>query len=243
MAGKKFYTQIDMKAPATEETHLVPLGQMIEYVAGKVKNPVRVVLSTNFAGTYDGTGKTLTQATPAEIVVDGVTLAIGDRVLLTGQTDKTQNGIYTVTTLGVTAGAAGVITRAADWDETSDIVQHVKVPVAEGAANADSTYVLTTDPPYALDSGNIEFARDSGDLSKVVQLEFDIVGDASTVNFTFSHNLNTRDVTAELYDVTSGETVEALVTRASVNDISVTFGAAPAVGEDYRLLLRAWRNA
>jgi hypothetical protein len=241
MSGKKFFTQIDMKAQPTEEGHVVRLGDMIQYVTGKIKNPVRVVLSANFAGTY--ASKALTQTTPAEIVIDGITLALDDRVLLIGQTDKTQNGIYTVTTLGVTSGAAGVLTRAADWDESSDIVHGVKVPVAEGASHADTTYVLATEPPYTLDSTNIEFARDSGNLSKVVQTEFDVTGDDATTEFTFSHNLATKDIIAELYDAASGETVEALVTRTSVNDVKVTFGTAPAAGENYRLVLHTWQSA
>jgi hypothetical protein len=240
MTGKSFYTQINMKVAPSEENHVVRLGDMIGYVSGKIKNPVRVVLSSNFAGTYSA--KTLTQTTPSEIVIDGVTLAIDDRLLLIGQTDKTQNGIYVVTTLGVTSGDAGVLTRATDWDDTADIAHGVKIPVAEGAANADSTYVLTTEPPYALDTTNIEFARDSGSLAKVVQLEFDVAGDDVTTEFTFNHNLNTKDILTELYEVSSGETVEALVTRTSINDVKVTFGEAPGSGEDYRLIVHAWQN-
>jgi hypothetical protein len=240
MAGKKFLTQIDMKVQPSEEGHLIRLVDMIEYVSGKIKNPVRVVLATNFAGTY--ANKALTQTTPAEIVIDGVTLAAGDRVLLIGQTDKTQNGIYTVTTLGVTAGAAGVLTRATDWDDTADIVHGVKIPVTEGVANADSTFVLTTEPPFTLDSVNLEFARDSGSLAKVVQKEFDITGNNTAIEFAFNHNLGTKDFIAELYDTTSGETVEAQVTRTSVNDLKVIFGEAPTASESYRLVLHAWQN-
>jgi hypothetical protein len=241
MSGKKFLTQINMREKPTEEGHVIRLVDMIEYVTGKIKNPVRVVLASNFAGTY--ASKTLTQTTPVEIEIDGVTLAIGDRVLLIGQTDKTQNGIYTVTTLGVTSGAAGVLTRAADWDESSDIVHGVKVPVAEGTSHADTTYVLTSEPPYTLDSTNIEFARDSGNLSKVIQVEFDIAGDGIETEFNCNHNLGTKDVTVELYDVTTGETVETLITRTSVNDVKVTFGVAPEIGEDYRLVLHTWQDA
>jgi hypothetical protein len=198
------------------------------------------VLSANFVGTY--ANKVLTQTTPAEIVIDGVTLALADRVLLIGQTDKTQNGIYTVTTLGVTSGAAGVLTRALDWDDSADVVQGVKIPVAEGTANADTTYVLTTEPPYTLGSTNLEFAKDSGSLARVVQLEHDITGNGTNTEFTFSHDLGTKDLITELYDTASGETVEAQITRASANDVKVTFGAAPLSSETYRLIIHAWQT-
>ena len=36
--------------------------------------------------------------------IDGVTVAVDDRVLLTAQSDKSQNGIYTVTSVGDSTG-------------------------------------------------------------------------------------------------------------------------------------------
>ena len=239
MSGIKTYTQFDMRVPPTEEHHLVRLDDMLRYVAGKIKNPVRAALNTNFAATYDGTGKTLTQSVPAAVVIDGVTLVVGERVLFAGQTDKTQNGIYVMTTAGVTSSVAAVFTRAADFDEASDIISNVKIPVSEGTANHDSTCVLTTDTlPIVLDSTNLDFARDSGSLTHVEQLTFTLVGDNATEAFTFSHNLNTLNVTHELYDA-NGETVVAQFQRTSVNDVKVTLGEALAVGDDLTLVVRA----
>jgi hypothetical protein len=239
MSGIKTYTQFDMRVAPTEENHLVRLDDMIHYVAGKIKNPVRAVLNSNFAATYEGTGKTLTQSTPAEVVIDGVTLVVGDRALIAGQTDKTQNGVYVMTTAGVTAGAAAVFTRAADFDENPDIIESVKIPVSEGVANHDSTWVLTTDTlPIVLDSTNLEFARDSGSLARVEELAFTLVGDNATSAFTFSHNLNTLNITHEIYD-SNGETVVAQFQRTSVNDVKVTLGEALATGDDLTLVVRA----
>src|SRR3954447_7874218 len=47
-------------------------------------------------------------------VVDGVTLATGDRILIKNQTTQTENGIYTV-------NASGAPTRATDADATSEL--------------------------------------------------------------------------------------------------------------------------
>jgi len=242
MSGIKTYTQFDLNAAPTEEHHVVRLDDMIRYVSGKIKNPVRAVLNTNFDAAYNGTAKTLTQTTPDVLTVDGVTLAAGDRVLIAGQTDKTQNGIYVLTTLGAAGTTAAVLTRAADFDDSPDIISNVKIPVSEGTANHDSTWGLTTDTiPIVLDSTNLEFARDSGMLARVVELTFTLAGDDATSVFTFSHNLDTKHVTHELYNL-AGETVNAQFQRLSVNDAKVILGSPLETGDDLTLIIRAQVN-
>jgi hypothetical protein len=240
MADSRLLRQFELVTPPTAPGHLARLKDVIDYVARKVKNPVRVVETANIVGTYESTDKTITQTTAAEFVIDGITLALGDRVLVAGQTDKTQNGIYVVTTLGVTSGAAGVLTRSEDFDENADIVSNVRVPVSEGDDNKDSTWVLTTDGTITLDSSNLVFAKDSaGAFAHIVQQVFTLVGDDSTSEFTFSHNWDTLDVTHELYD-SDGVTVFAQFTRTSVNDVKVTLGQPLATGDDLKLVVRGW---
>jgi hypothetical protein len=63
--------------------------------------------------------------------IDGVTLASGDanlRVLVKGQADSTQNGLYDV--------ASGNWTRTTDWDGNTDFVQGSRIFVYAGAAGA-----------------------------------------------------------------------------------------------------------
>lgn len=64
-----------------------------------------------------------------------------------------------------------------------------------------------------------------------------ITGDATTVSFALTHNLGTRDVIVQLYDLTSYETVFADVERTSTSQVTVSFNAAPAVGQNYRALI------
>jgi hypothetical protein len=242
MSGIRHFTQIDMRVPATEETHLVRLDEMVRYVAGKIKNPVRALLGSNFDSAYDSTGKTLTQTTAAALAIDGVTLAAGDRILLVGQTDKTQNGIYTVTTLGVDATTEAVLTRAADFDESSDIVSQVKIPVSEGASSGDTTWVLATDTsPIVLDSTNLEFVKDSGGaFAKIVEATTTLVGDDATDVFTYNHNWDTRYVTCEAYDAATYDTVVLDFQRTTVNQVKFTFGEPLETGTDIIVILRAW---
>ena len=56
-------------------------------------------------------------------------------------------------------------------------------------------------------------------------------GDGVAVTYTITHSLNTNALTAEVYEVATGQTVYADVTRISVNAIRIDgFTTAPAVG-------------
>lgn len=83
-----------------------------------VHQAVRVEAPSNLNATYNngtaGVGATLTNAgTQAALVLDGVTLAVNDRVLVYKQTTQTQNGVYTVTNVG-SGSTNWVLTRATD---------------------------------------------------------------------------------------------------------------------------------
>ncbi|MFM7183928.1 MAG: beta strand repeat-containing protein [Planctomycetota bacterium] len=71
------------------------------------------------------------------LTVDGVSLAVGDRVLVMNQTNPRQNGLYVV--------ATGGWTRAADADTAAELVAGSYVFVAEGATGGRRGFVLTDD--------------------------------------------------------------------------------------------------
>lgn len=128
-----------------------------------VKDPVRAASLSNITATYAagtaGVGATLT-GTGDLPAVDGVTLAVGDRVLVAGQTTATENGIYVVTT----ASGNFVLTRATDFDNSvaGEIVGGAFCFVQEGTTYADSGFVCTTDGPVTIGTTNITFAQFSG---------------------------------------------------------------------------------
>lgn len=82
--------------------------------------------------------------------VDGVALADGDRVLVKNQADQSTNGIYVATT--------GIWTRAQDADSNDKWTQGLQVMVAQGTANANASFVLTTTNPITLDASALVFA-------------------------------------------------------------------------------------
>lgn len=87
------------------------------------KNPAIVVATTN-------------QALTGLPTVDGITLTTGQRILLTGQTTATQNGIYAV--------AAGAWARTTDMATGSGAASDA-IFIEEGTVNADTAWVCTND--------------------------------------------------------------------------------------------------
>ena len=112
---------------------------MISFDAITWKEPARASSTAN-----------VTIAAPGA-AIDGVTLVSGDRVLLKDQTDQTENGIY------IFNGAASPMTRSLDFDEDSEVVGGVVVAVEEGTANADKTFIVTSDNPLTVGSSNVVF--------------------------------------------------------------------------------------
>jgi len=89
-----------------------------------VHEPVLVATTGNLTATYSngtaGVGATLTNSgTQVALSVDGVSMAVNDRVLVWQQTTGTQNGVYVVTTVG--SGATNwVLTRSADANTSTE---------------------------------------------------------------------------------------------------------------------------
>jgi hypothetical protein len=131
-------------------------------------DPVRAEHPTNLAATYNngsaGVGATLTNSgTNAAIVLDGVSLDLNDRVLVANQTNQTQNGVYSVTTVG-SGSAAWVLTRTTDTDSysPSDPDSFGKGDaffIKEGTSNAGHLDVLTTAGAITFGTTNIHFAE------------------------------------------------------------------------------------
>lgn len=79
-----------------------------------------------------GVGATLTAASNGALTIDGYTVLLNDRVLVKNQASTFQNGIYTETTLG-TAGVPYVLTRATDYNATTNINYTGTIPVLQGS--------------------------------------------------------------------------------------------------------------
>ena len=250
-------------------------------------------------------------------VVDGVTLATGNRVLVKNQDTASENGIYVVQ-------ASGAAVRATDADTSAEVTAGMFTFVSEGTINADSGWVLSTNDTITLGTTALTFVQFSGagqitagaGLTKSgntldvvgttdrITINADSVDIASTyvgqstittlgtittgvwngtdiavadggtnsstasgartnlagditggttntpalarvasqtvtggaTSFDIDHNFNTRDITVQVYDITSYDTVFTDIVRSTANKVIVTFSVAPGASS-YRVVV------
>jgi hypothetical protein len=211
------------------------------------KSSVRVATTAN---------GTLATAFANGQVVDGVTLATNDRLLLKNQTTQTENGIVIVQ-------ASGAPVRATDANTGAEL-QQAAVFVREGTANADSAWVCSVDTAITIGSTNITFVQfstsggvqaattsvagitryatlaeaEDGSVSTaaltpasvanfgVVQ-EFTI-GDGSATSIAVTHNRGSKAVITQVRQASNDEVVECEIVNTSTSVVTLTFGTAPA---------------
>lgn len=66
-----------------------------------------------------------------------------------------------------------------------------------------------------------------------------ITGDGVNNSFLITHDLGTRDVVINVYDLLTGEDVIVDTTRTSISSITVTFAQAPEQGQGYKVVVIA----
>lgn len=150
------------------------IGADIKTVSNKVRT-VRVVSTTNTAlsGSGGGFGR-----------IDDVLIGSGDRILLVGQTNQTQNGVYMYSVNGLTGGWS--FDRAPDFDQSSEISSGQVVNVLEGTQHAGAQYIVNVDNP-TIGTTPITFvatnASSAGTAVTVTQEGWHVVGAAGEPAF------------------------------------------------------------
>ena len=154
-------------------------------------DPVRVESPIALTVTYNngtaGVGATLTNAgTQAALVIDGITMATSDRVLIYTQVDQTQNGVYTVTDIG-SGSTNWVLTRASDADtynpsDPDSMGQGDAFYVQEGLTGAGESYVLTTQGTITFGTTNITYSQFAATPALTGGTNIDVTG--QTISLT-----------------------------------------------------------
>ena len=109
-------------------------------------------------------------------VIDGVTVATGDRVLLKDQTDASENGVYIV-------AASGAASRATDFDEPQEVTSGVFFFVEEGNSGDNRGFVLTSDGgQQSVGTDDLNFVQFSGAGQITAGDGLDKTGDTLSVN-------------------------------------------------------------
>ena len=189
------------------------------------KQSTRVVTATNI---------TLTGGAPNS--VDGVNLSLNDRILVTGQTTGSQNGLYLVTTLG--SGSNGTWARTSDGNENGEIEAGMIVMVTEGTIYADTQWKLITDDPIVINTTALTFTQNysansisAGTSNVVVNSNANVtVSSAGTANvLTISSTGTVTSGTASITgNVTGGNILTAGI--ASVTGTITTAAGTNSTG-------------
>ena len=142
--------------------------QYVDTVVTQINYHESVVAATtaNLTATYNngtsGVGATLTNSgTQAAFSIDGVSPAINARVLVKNQTTQTQNGIYTLTTIG-DGSTNWVLTRATDYDNSpsGEVKNGDELFCSGGTVNINKSFInATIVSPIVIGTTDIVFSE------------------------------------------------------------------------------------
>ena len=196
-----------------------------------IKQAVRVVTTSNI---------TLSGGAPR--IVDEVTLAVGNRVLVNGQTDATQNGIYQVQSVGSNVASDGTWVRSTDANVTGEMASGLVVTVSEGYAFKDTLWTLTTDDPVLIGQSVISFQQSTSFSFGVINAGgTTILANTVGATFTFSAgnniaitgNANSKTVTIGVSGIETSEisngTSNVAIDAANANITMAVAGTANVV--------------
>lgn len=180
-----------------------------------------------------GVGATLTEVGFGALTVDGQSVSLGNRILVKNQADQTQNGIYTVTTVG-SGIASYLLTRSTDYNTSNDVYAGTTVPVlAGGTANGDTVWTESTTGTIAIGSSNITFIESS----------IGTAADTFAYLFPAANGTATTSPIMLLASTTIGNglsggglTVNGNATTSALNVTSLTSGRIPYVSSAFGTL-------
>lgn len=141
-------------------------------------------------------------------IIDGVTLATGDRILIKNQTNAVENGIYTV-------NASGAPTRATDYDQAGEANVGTFTTVTEGGQkNTQWVQINTGTPDPGTDALNFSRLNISGNVNTIQS--------PARGTLTGAVTLNSSDL---YYTGASGSTLKTVVDlKVTTNTTQVITG-------------------
>ncbi|TAL08153.1 MAG: hypothetical protein EPO02_13685 [Nitrospirae bacterium] len=123
---------------------------------------VRLASTVNLSGNYfngtlnNGVGATLTSLSMTSLSVDGISVQIGDRLLLKDQTSINQNGLYVVQSTGGSRNL-WILERSSDFQSLEQLKIGQYFSVGAGDTLSGSIYVLVEPLPSAIGLGSFNF--------------------------------------------------------------------------------------
>lgn len=217
---------LDNLGNAVSSSSAVTKGQMDTAIAAAVSG-------LDFKGSVRAASTADVNIASAPSTLDGVTLANGNRVLLKDQTDPEDNGVYVFT------AAASALTRATDFDSNAEVTAGAWVSVSEGTTNADTWWWLTTNDPIVVGTTALTFEEFLPGGGGGGGSSFAATGPSSgATTWTVTHNLGTRDVIVQVYEIATNTEVDVEVERNTVN--AVIIKTTPTMGaNEYRAVVKS----
>ena len=217
-----------VKVGATISGDGIPAGATVTAVASST-------ITISAAATATKTSVALTITNPlSALVVDGVTLAVGDRVLVKNEY-LSRNGIYTLTTLG-TASVPWVLTRTTDTN-TWDDLPGATVYVEGGSVNAETSWKFTVKKGGTLGSTSITVVDESTVKTKTIGDNSQYIANTEYVsNYIGSWRIiNTPDAGGDLVVSLTMAAASALsISGNPSNDVNLIFDDSIPSSINYR---------
>jgi len=254
MASKQFNVDLDLLGGARVIGMLDPVSAQDAVTKAYVDSAIEGIAWKDSVRV--STQSNLNLASPGA-TIDGITMALNDRLLVRSQTSAPENGIY------IWNGAAAAATRSPDASTANELEQ--AVTTVEEGTNVGATFRQTT-VNFTLDSGNVVWSAfgtsapsasesTAGIIEIATQAEVDAgasallavtpaylalysgrarryavsFGDGSATSYVITHNLNTADVQVFIRETGGSQRqVEAEVRSTSVNAVTILVNTAPA---------------
>jgi hypothetical protein len=183
IGNEEFFDGTSWFTLATQNWVLNNMLNMPACLAGTTAN-----LTATYANGTAGVGATLTNSgTQAALVLDGVTLAINNIVLVKDQAIALQNGIYTVTNIG-SVSTNWVLTRSTIFDSAAQMIRGEFIDVITGTLNGVTAWMLTS-VVTTVGTDSITFARLSKSgidsiLGTTNQITVSVVNNVATISIS-----------------------------------------------------------
>jgi hypothetical protein len=160
----------------------------------------------------------------APLVVDGVALRIGDRVLVTGQTASFQNGIYEVKFVGT--GLSGSWERSQDAAISGQLLSGAMIVVSEGTTYKDTPWLLETNNPIILGTTALQFSTFSSDSFGSINANGTVLRPTRAgelLNIVAQDNINiSGDPTNQTITISATYPIPADTVNYATGDASIT---------------------
>ncbi len=226
------------QSPADNSTKVATTAYVDNAVLGQdfkeaVKYATTAALpSIVYANGSSGVGATLTGVALAAISVDGASPSVADRILVKNQASTFQNGIYTVTATG-SGIAVFVLTRATDFDQSTDIKTGDSAFVTVGTANSTTTWAVNSADSPVMGTDAITFAQVAGQGSftagngiaitgNSIAIDTSITVDKTTVQTLTNKTLTSPILTTPTLGVASATTINKVTITAPATGSTLT---------------------